>query len=446
MTPERPGILLFEDPLVLQLGSVAHLRPVYDLLTGAFTLKGRMEKIGGMKISCHLVRPYLAPLVRRRGHNAVASAAFGGTGNDERKFAGISNKPIFVNASLIADELLWGKIQIIRPGECLVARDKRILALRPKDELDEGLAVVERGASPREIGFKVVDVPEALLLRHPWELIGLHEDMLRKDLGRLITPGGQLEYRTHPLPEGFNAETGVTVRGNDVYLEFGAQLEGPLVLDSRSGPIVVREDALIKPFSILQGPVVVDRKAIILGGRIASSFIGLGSRIHGEVNGCVIYGWSNKVHDGYLGNSYLGKWVNLGAGTTTSNLKNNYSAVKMYGDGEMHPTGLTKLGSIIGDHTYTAIGTLLGAGTMIGLGVNLWGASGPVPKWVPCYVWGAGKVRTQYDIRRFISTLEIVYSRRDQKLRKAKRVVLEHVFQMTDGRRQDWLRRFGGGE
>jgi UDP-N-acetylglucosamine diphosphorylase/glucosamine-1-phosphate N-acetyltransferase len=445
MTPERPGILLFEDPLVLQLGSVAHVRPVYDLVTGAYTLKGRMEKIGGMEISCHLVRPYLAPLVRRRGHNGEASTAFGTTVTEERKFGGISDRPIFVNASLIADDMTWGKIQIIRPGECLVARDKRILALRPKKNMDEGLAVAEGGANPAELGFKLIDVSDALLLRHPWELIGLHEDMLRKDLGRMITPGGQLDYKVRPLPEGFNVETGVMIRGTDVYLEFGAQLEGPLVLDSRNGPIVIREDALIKPFSFLQGPVVVERKAIILGGRISSSFIGLGSRIHGEVNSSVIYGWANKSHDGYLGNSYLGKWVNLGAGTTTSNLKNNYSSVKMYCDGNMHPTGLNKLGSIIGDHTYTAIGTLLGAGTIVGVGVNLWGASGPVPKWVPCYVWGAGEGRTQYDIKRFISTLEIVYSRRDQKLRKAKQEVLEHIFHMTDGRRQDWLRRFGSG-
>jgi len=444
MAPERPGILLFEDLAVSQLGAIAHVRPVYDLVLGAFTIKERIEAVGSLLISAHMVRPYLAPLVKRNDQQAIPNLAFGTTGDHQREFKGVSDSPIFVNGALIADGLIWGKIQILRPGEALRTTDDRILAIRPAKGLDQALQVIEQNQSPEEVGFKVSVVSDARLILHRWDLLAWHEEILKKDLDRMTGPGWDLEDKMMRVPEGFATSTGVMVRGEDVYAESGAVIEGPTVLDSRTGPVLIRRNALVKPFCQLEGPLMVEQKAIILGGRISGSYVGVGSRIRGEVSNSVILGWSNKAHGGFLGNSYLGKWVNLGAMTTTSNLKNTYGQVRMYQGGKMQSTGLLKAGCIIADHTHTAIGTLFGAGTVIGTGVNVFGAQGMSPKWVPSLVWGVGRERTHYDFKRFINTVEQVYQRRGLSLRSAERGVLESVDHFTRGRRQDWLNQFSG--
>ncbi len=444
MTSDRPGILLFEDLAVAQLGAIVHIRPVYDLVVGAFSLKERIETVGSVQISGFMVRPYLANLVKRNDHQAIPNLAFGSTVHEERKLKGVSDSPIFVNAALIADGLIWGQIQIMRPGECLRTSDGRILAIRPSNGLDQAFDVIERGLQPEELDYKVSVSSQARLLLNRWDLLAWHEELLVKDLSRMTGQGRDPASQMIRLDEGFDAKTGIQVRGENVFVETGVTIEGPVVLDSREGPVLIRRETLIKPFSLLEGPLMIERQVIILGGRIAGSYIGPGCRVHGEIGLSVILGWSNKAHDGFVGNSYLGKWVNLGAMSTTSNLKNTYGTVRMFQGGKMQSSGLLKAGSIIADHTHTAIGSLFGAGTVIGVGVNLFGSSGMAPKWVPSMVWGVGSQRTQYDYHRFIATVDKVYQRRGLSLRSVERDVLESVDQFTRGRRTDWLKQFSG--
>jgi UDP-N-acetylglucosamine diphosphorylase/glucosamine-1-phosphate N-acetyltransferase len=160
-----------------------------------------------------------------------------------------------------------------------------------------------------------------------------------------------------------------------------------VVFDTRKGAIVLAEGVEVRSGTRLEGPLVAGPGTLLLGGQMRHSSFGPQCRVHGEVSTSVLIGFANKSHDGFLGHSVLGHWVNLGAGTITSNLKNTYGTIRLDLPGSRLETGRTNLGSLIADHAKTAIGTLLGTGTVIGAGANVFGPAS-VPKYVPAFAWG----------------------------------------------------------
>jgi UDP-N-acetylglucosamine diphosphorylase/glucosamine-1-phosphate N-acetyltransferase len=185
------------------------------------------------------------------------------------------------------------------------------------------------------------------------------------------------------------------------------------VLDAREGPIVLADGCHVFPHTWIRGPFFAGRECLFLGGRIGGgSSLGPGCRVRGEVEASVFLGWSNKAHDGFVGHSYLGEWVNLGALTTTSDLKNNYSEISLENRGEKETTGLRKLGVFLGDHVKTRIGCLLGCGTIVGVGANVIDDPAVTAKWIPDFSWGWGPSAVAYEVERFIETAEIVFGRR----------------------------------
>src|SRR5207247_10142355 len=166
-------------------------------------------------------------------------------------------------------------------------------------------------------------------------------------------------------------------------VELGARIDPFCVIDARNGPVVVRRRALVGAHTVLVGPCVVGEGTQLFGGVIARSTLGRECRITGEVEESVGQGFVNKRHHGFVGHSVIGEWVNLGALTTTSDLKNNYGTVRAIVDGHEHDTGATKIGSLIGPHVKTGIGTLLPTGGVVGTGANLFGGGRFVPKTVP---------------------------------------------------------------
>ena len=458
MTSEQRGIVLFEDAAAARLGPIALVRPVFDLVLGAMTLRRRTELIAGQCISAALVRPHLSSLLGATGLRdarkglAVGedAAAHSREANDSRGLAA-APMPLLINAALVMDEDIWEHVRALQPGEGRAWQDGRIVALVPTSDASaasDALLAAEGALDPVASGFSIEPLPEARLLRHPWELIAWQMEALQADLSRLAreSRGGAAPGIHALLSEEDSSEPGLHIRGRAVLVEEGASIESPVALDSRSGPILIRRNARIAPFSFLEGPLLVEHGAVVLGGRVASAYLGPHCRVRGEVASSVILGWSNKVHDGFLGHAYLGHWVNLGAMTTNSNLKNNYGIVRMYegnaagGIGDMLPTGLTKVGCILADHVKTAIGTLLVSGTVIGLGTNLFGLSGMAPKWVPSFVWGGRPGAQPYELERFLKTAATVYSRRDRELSRAERSVLREAFRATEQERDVWLR------
>jgi UDP-N-acetylglucosamine diphosphorylase/glucosamine-1-phosphate N-acetyltransferase len=205
---------------------------------------------------------------------------------------------------------------------------------------------------------------------------------------------------------------GSIVLGNPSHLvSLRATVEPGVVFDLRAGPVVLDLESEIRSGTRLEGPTYVGPATRVLGGSIRGSVFGAECRVRGEIAVSVFMGFANKSHDGFIGHSVVGPWVNLGAGTTTSNLKNTYGPVRLEVDGERIETGRLNLGALFGDHAKTAIGTMLATGTVVSVGANVFGAPSP-PKYVPPFAWGcSGAERMSED--GFLRVAERVMGRRN---------------------------------
>ncbi len=223
-----------------------------------------------------------------------------------------------------------------------------------------------------------------------------------------------------PIPEGsvvLGDPSGVIARG--------AAVEPGVVFDVRQGAVVLDEAVEVRHGTRLEGPLYAGPGTRILGGFLRASAFGPECRVHGEVASSVFLGYANKSHDGFVGHSVVGRWVNLGAGTTTSNLKNTYGPVRLDVAGERIETGRLNLGTLFGDHAKTAIGTLLATGTVVGAGANVFGPPNP-PKYVPPFAWG-GVGGERLDAEGFLRIAERVMARRNVTLTPERRESLRRA-------------------
>ncbi len=233
-----------------------------------------------------------------------------------------------------------------------------------------------------------------------WDLISLLPQVLEEDIELVRKKSFGITGKIHPSAVLYDKER--------IWVEKDAEVEALAVLDARSGPIYIGKGTIIRPQAYLRGPLM----------------IGENCRIGGEVIHSIFHANSNKAHYGFLGHSYIGEWVNLGAGTTNSNLKNTYGTVKVEIGGKVHDSGQQFLGCFIGDHAKTGIGTLINTGTVIGVGANVLGGK-PTPKMIPNFAWGE-KGNIEWD--KFLEIVQRVYSRRGNKLSAAEEKSLRELY------------------
>jgi UDP-N-acetylglucosamine diphosphorylase/glucosamine-1-phosphate N-acetyltransferase len=217
--------------------------------------------------------------------------------------------------------------------------------------------------------------------------------------------------------------------GDAVYLEAGVHL------DAIDGPIRLSDGVRVSAITRLAGPAFIGPDTHVLGGSLGDVTIGPACRVRGEVSSTVLLGYVNKAHEGYLGHAYVGKWVNLGALTTNSDLKNNYGTVRIHTAEGSVDTGLIKVGCFLGDHVKTGIGTLLPTGCVVGLGSNLFGGL-MSPTHVPPFSWGTGERLEEYDIERFLDTAAQAMSRREMSLENGNRTLLQRAWERTRPERE----------
>lgn len=260
---------------------------------------------------------------------------------------------------------------------------------------------------------------EGQLLDSPWELIAANPARLRQDAERCADC--DVPASVHRVGSG------------RVVLGDGAVLEPGVVLNTVAGPIVLAAEVQVRAHSRIAGPFYAGPGSTILGGSLSATSLGPGCKVRGEVESSVILGFANKAHDGFLGHSIVGRWANLGAMTTNSDLKNNYGPVRALVRGRSVDTGLVKGGCLLGDHVRTGIGTLLNAGSVVEAGANLFGGSGVAPKYVPPFSWGwgEGSEQTSYEIERFLDSAERVMARRGVALSEAMRSLYRRAFAET---------------
>jgi UDP-N-acetylglucosamine diphosphorylase/glucosamine-1-phosphate N-acetyltransferase len=323
-------------------------------------------------------------------------------------------------------------VQALEPvdGPCIVAAswfapsgEPLELAPDARRLTHEGVTVAwvvpegERWEAPHEKGTgQEVD---GLVLHGAYDLLTALEHLLPADCADfLATPGDD-------LPSG-----SIIIGEPSEVVILGAFVEPGVVFDTRGGGIVIDEGAQVRSGARLEGPLYVGPQTIILGGDVRGSVFGPHCRVRGEVSASVFHGYVNKAHDGFVGHSGLGAWVNLGAGTTTSNLKNTYGEVRLDARGIRIETGRQFLGSLIADHAKTAIGTMLSTGTIVGAGANVFG--GTVPKSVPPFAWGVESSERVTE-EGFLKVVARVFPRRQVELTPERSAGLSETYRRLSG-------------
>jgi len=253
------------------------------------------------------------------------------------------------------------------------------------------------------------------------------------------------------LPKGKSGLEGtieepMAIRGSkkDVYVAPGVTIHPMVVIDAEHGPVYIDEGAEIHPFTRIEGPCYIGKNSILLGAKCREgNSIGPFCRIGGELEESIIHGFSNKYHDGFIGHSYVGQWVNLGALTTNSDLKNDYSNVSVMLDGKTSiDTGSTKVGSLIGDHTKTSIGTLFNTGSYVGAMAIIMATGKPLPKFIPSFSWFIeGNVTKGFGRRSLYQTAEKATGRRNGQWTQAEQAMWDVIFEMTASPRKEAIRK-----
>ncbi|HLO91770.1 MAG TPA: GlmU family protein [Lentimicrobium sp.] len=387
--------VLFDESRRKNLLPLTFMRPVADIRFGILTIREKWEMYLKSKTST-LTEGYLAqkyPLIQEKAN-------------------------IIINGAVCPNNALLEEINQLEPGHALI-KDDTILAmcLNESDFKTQSSSVLE----------KETDV-ECLQIFNTWDIFAFNETALRDDY-QMITRG----RKSAPVPK----QT-ITYAPENIFIEEGAQIFAS-TLNATEGPIYIGKDAIIMEGANLRGPIAVCNNATVkMGAKIyGGTTIGPHSKVGGEVNNSVIFGYSNKAHDGFLGHSVIAEWCNLGADTNTSNLKNTYDNVKLwnYADETFVDTNQQFCGLIMGDHTKCGINTMFNTGTVVGVSANIFG-SGYQRNFIPSFKWGGVAGLQTFDPRKAIEIARGMYKRRNLDFNETEEQLLHDVYNLTHNYRR----------
>lgn len=392
-------LVIFDDAVARDWYPFALTRPVGELMLGTLTLRARAERVLDADCVGYLCADHLAGFDEHDAPRVLTNTR----GNEETK------KRVYLSSRCV---LLWDVVvdtsveSTLRVGEQVVGWVVPAGAATPTD--DDILAPSAMRGTEQDIGGGLIE--------NVWDLVRHNLDHIASDILH-FHPSSELSHR--PANAYLIGDYPLIV-GEHVTIEPG------VVFDLTAGPVWLADGVKVRALSRIAGPMYVGEDSTLLGGSYTACTIGPLCKIHGEIEETIVIGYSNKAHDGFLGHSIVGKWVNLGALTTNSDLKNNYSTVRVHTPGGTVDTGLMKLGALIGDHVKTAIGTMINTGTVVGPGANIFG--GMPPKHVPPFSWGDGK----YELEKFLETAERAMHRREIDLSTTQREMLSRVWRSSN--------------
>lgn len=385
------NIVLFDDKEWGNLRPLTLNKPVAELRMGILTFKERWEKLIEGNYS-YYTQIYLSDKYQIQ----------------------ISEENIFINSSFFPNENLVNSIRNLNKGESIWFKNQMIAGNFSLEEFNA------RNDSNHKVEFQ----EEITHISHLWDLFTYNDKAIRFDF-ELITKG----RKSQPI-----SETNGVINSENIFLEEGAVVEFA-VLNAKEGPIYVGKNAEIMEGSLVRGSLALCENAKLnLGAKIyPGTTIGPYCKVGGEVNNSILMGYSNKGHDGFLGNSVLGEWCNLGADTNNSNLKNNYSEIKLwdYESKDYVGTGLQFCGLMMGDYAKSAINTQFNTGTVVGLSANVFEAGFP-PKFIPSFSWGGGKNSAKFDLDKSFEATEKMMERRKKVLTDKEKKIIEYIFQLTE--------------
>ncbi len=386
--------ILFDDSRRMNLLPLTFMRPVADIRLGILTIREKWEKYLNSPTSS-LTEKYLSakfPLVK-------------------------SPNNLLINGSICPNQALIAEIQTLGPNQALVKDDLVIAMHLTEKDMEQSRS--RQTQNVEEIGT-AVDFDEVV---NTYDIFLKNGEAIRKDF-ELLTAGRKSE----PIPKHV-----LCVAPENVFIEEGAQLSF-CTLNASKGPIYIGSNSEIMEGATIRGPFALGNDAIVkMGTKIyGPTTVGPFSRVGGEINQSVLFAYSNKAHDGFLGHSVLAEWCNIGADTNTSNLKNNYEPIRLwnYPERSFIDTGLQFCGLIMGDHSKCGINTMFNTGTVVGVSANIYGANFQ-RNFISSFSWGGTSGFTTYDINKAIKVAEAVSKRRNVEFSELDRGILSHVFNIT---------------
>lgn len=388
------NLILFDDAQRDHLLPFVFTRPCADIRIGICTLREKWEQLLAVSSST-LTLPYLSekyPVL---------------TGDDN----------LYINGRLLPDEELLKSIHSLKLNEQLMQENRVLAAKSVKAELklnaDWNLERVKYNG-------------KAALINNTWDIFKWNDAAIRSDFERM----------THGRKSITADETNRLLSPGNIFIEEGAKVSCS-VINASAGPVYIDAGAEVMEGCLIRGPFALGEHAVLkMGAKVyGATTIGAGSKVGGEINNSVIFGNSNKAHDGFLGNSVIGEWCNLGADTNNSNLKNNYSEVKVwdYVANDYVKTGLQFCGLMMGDHSKCGINTMFNTGTVAGICANIFGAGFP-PKFIPSFYWGDASDGETFKIDKAIELARIVYQRRGKMADEKEENILRHLFKQLQGK------------
>lgn len=419
-------IVIYEDSLYDQFFPLTYVRPVFELKCGTSSLLEKITQAYPEHTFVLWTRSYLVKALKHR-HPDVAI-------NDTKAVAGddtlwINGRTWFNSALTLPAE---GEDEVGLVGD-------EVVYFRLKKATSATLNIAEQqGDAFGEVIQKIVaQIPqrniEATVFAYPWELVNTNADILRDDFAQAGKSGihGEVHERCTFIGEP-----------DQIHVAAGAKIHPNAVLDATDGPINIEEGVIVHPFVRLEGPVHIGRDTYLMAGAHVreGSTVGPVCRIGGEVEESILHGYSNKYHDGFLGHAYLCEWVNLGALTTNSDLRNDYGPVRIFCKGEIITTNSNKVGCFIGDHTKTSIGTLFNTGTICGVMNNIICSGGLMPRIIPSFVMMTGRSASEgKGVEWLIQTARTAMGRRGVTFHEEDEILLRYIYKLTQKERNDTI-------
>jgi UDP-N-acetylglucosamine diphosphorylase/glucosamine-1-phosphate N-acetyltransferase len=387
-------ILFDESNVRTSLLPLTFMRPVADIRIGILTIREKWEKRLNT-ITSTLSDTYLSnkfPIVKEENN-------------------------VLINGSVCPNDELISLIKKLKPNQTIISQDTIIALHVTEDELDA------LGDQTSE-GIEEIELKEPpLKINHTWEIFSKNETALLEDFA----------FLTKDRISQKISKTNTVLGEGQIFLEKGAKVECS-ILNTKNGPIYIGKDAEIMEGSMIRGPFALcDHAQIKMAAKIyGPTTIGPCCRVGGEVNNSVMFGFSNKAHDGFLGHSVIAEWCNIGADTNTSNLKNTYDTIRLwsYGKQTFINTHLQFCGLIMGDHSKCGINTMFNTGTVVGVNANIFGP-GFQRNFIPSFIWGGTTGHTNYNLDKALEVAEAVYKRRRIEFTLTDRELLKDVYTLT---------------
>lgn len=388
--------ILFDGSSRDALLPFTYTRPVAEIRIGILTIREKWEKYLGYSTST-VTEEYLSekyPMVELEDNT-------------------------FISASYLPTVGLVKMVKELQPNQAIFHEEEPVAFYAKEGE---------------EVNFGSYDIlqleSEVLMVKNTWDIFAKNEQAIRDDFDLL----------TRDRKSQSISETNQVIAPENVFIEEGATLQFT-TLNASGGPIYIGKDAEVMEGSMIRGPFALCEHATIkMGAKIyGGTTVGPYSKVGGEVSNSVVFGYSNKGHDGFIGNTVLGEWCNLGADTNTSNLKNNYAPVRLwsYETEGFAKTGLQFCGLMMGDHSKCGINTMFNTGTVVGVNANIFGGGFP-RNFIPSYSWGGSGGFTTFLTKKAFEVARVVMSRRDLEFTKHEEQILEHVFEET----KQWRKNF----